>query len=249
MPFSSWRGTAGLVMPTMRPGAIEGVIRFLPDGIYVLPLYNNIRTGSRAELESVMNGYEAKIKELAESGVVDLIHPAGGPPFMVLGYAKERELLDRWQRTYKLPMFTTGSMDAEAFLALGIRRFVGISYFTEDVNRLFERYYRDAGFDCASIASIGVSFDKMQELSETEIYRFAKERFLSEQNVEGVYLLGSWHADGIIATLEQDLGVPVVLSKAAQAWGIMRTLHVREPRRGFGRLLEEMPERPGMVSI
>jgi len=243
MAFSSWRGTAGLVMPTMRPGAIEGLMRLLPEGISILPLYNNIRRGTREELESVMGGYETKVKELAEVGV-DLIHPAGGPPFMVLGFEKERELLRRWQQTYKIPMFTTGSIDSEALRALQVKRFVGISYFTDDVNRLFVQYYRAAGFECIDIASIGVAFDRMQELSETEIYRFARETFLAHPEAQGLYLLGSWHAERIIAMMEQDFGIPVVWSKAAQSWGIQRFLHVREPLPGSGRLLNEMPDRP-----
>jgi len=58
MPFNSWRGTVGLVKPTMRPGQIEEIIRLLPDGVYVLPLFNNIRAGSAQEFKDVIAGFE-----------------------------------------------------------------------------------------------------------------------------------------------------------------------------------------------
>lgn len=38
------------------------------------------------------------------------------------------------------------------------------------------------------------------------------------------------------------MGVPVVHQGPTIAWEVMRRLHVREPRKGFGRLLAELPE-------
>ena len=151
MAFSSWRGSVGIVWPTLRPGVIEEVIRILPEGIGVLPLYNDIRTGTHAEMLSVIDGYEQHVRRLAEVGV-DLIHPSGAPPFMIHGYRGERDIIDRWQKEYELPIFTTGMNDCDALRALGVKRFVGISYFTDELNATFAAYFRDAGFDCAAIA-------------------------------------------------------------------------------------------------
>lgn len=45
----------------------------------------------------------------------------------------------------------------------------------------------------------------------------------------------------IIEELEQDLQVPVLHPGVAQAWEIMKRLHVRQPKSGYGRLLAELP--------
>lgn len=248
MAFSSWRGTVGMIMPTMRPGTIEEFIRILPEGISILPLFNNIRRGTGDELKSMLGAYEAHIQQLVEVGV-DLIHPAGAPPFMVHGYAGEREIIRRWETTYKVPMFTTGQNDVEALQALGVRRFVGVSYFTEDLNRVFEQYFRDAGFECPGIAGIGVPFEKMQELAPTEIYRHVRTTFLAHPDAEAVYLLGAWRAMSILEMMEHDFGVPAVLSIAAQSWGIQRRLHINQPVQGLGRLLREMPPLPQAAPV
>jgi len=240
MAFSSWRGTVGMILPTMRPGALEETIRLLPEGISLLPLYNNIRTGTRAELESAVDLYEPKIKELVEVGV-DLIHPAGAPPFMVHGYNGEAAIIKRWESTYKVPMFTTGQTDCEAFRALGVKHIVGITYFGDDVNGMFAQYLGDAGFDCLAMAGIGVPFQKMQELAPTEIYRFARETLLKHPKADAIYLLGAWRAIGVLDLLEQDFGIPAVLSVAAQAWMMQKRLHIRQPADGRGRLLRELP--------
>jgi hypothetical protein len=42
MAFTSWRGVLGCVKPTMRPGGLEELIRILPEGIGVIPLFLGI---------------------------------------------------------------------------------------------------------------------------------------------------------------------------------------------------------------
>ena len=46
---------------------------------------------------------------------------------------------------------------------------------------------------------------------------------------------------GIIKTLEQDLQVPVVHPVTARVWEFQKRLHVREPRSGYGYMLEALP--------
>ena len=50
-----------------------------------------------------------------------------------------------------------------------------------------------------------------------------------------------WRTLDIIATLEQDLQVPVVHPVTARVWEMQKRLHVREPRQGFGHLLAALP--------
>ncbi|MDE2476501.1 MAG: hypothetical protein KGO48_15720, partial [Alphaproteobacteria bacterium] len=91
MAFTSWRGTVGNIKPTMRPGSIEELCRILPEGVGIIPLFLDIQKGERRELTDVIPQYEPLIRRLADAKV-DLIHPEGAPPFMMLGYAGEAEL-------------------------------------------------------------------------------------------------------------------------------------------------------------
>src|SRR5680860_1732714 len=99
MAFTSWRGTMGLIKPTHRPGSLEETIRLLPEGIGVIPMTVGISRGDTQEFRDVLDPIEDRVRQLAEIGV-DLIAPAGAPPFMVHGYQGERDILDRWERTY-----------------------------------------------------------------------------------------------------------------------------------------------------
>jgi maleate isomerase len=166
---------------------------------------------------------------------------------MVLGYEKERALLRTWQDRYGTRIFTSGTSHIDALRALKVRRFVGATYFRGDLNRIYAKYFNDAGFDCVAMAGMDVDFDKVQELSSFEVYRFVKAAFLAHRGAEAIYMLGpAWRTLDIVEMLEQDLGVPVVHAIPAQCWDIQRHLHVRQPVMGYGRLIAEMPQGSSM---
>ena len=63
MAFTSWRGVVGCIKPTLRPGGLEELIRMLPDGIGVLPLFLNIRHGTTEEFRRATAPYEPLVKQ------------------------------------------------------------------------------------------------------------------------------------------------------------------------------------------
>lgn len=239
--MSCWRGTVGLIKPNYRPGSTEDLIRMLPDGIGVIPLHIDIDSGTRTQFEASIPDYEKMVAKLAELEA-DIIHPAGSPPFQILGYLGEQELMERWEKKYKRPVFTNGITQVNAFRALKVRRFVGASYFPGELNKSFAQYFREAGFEVLDMQGVDIEFGKVQTLSGTEVYRFIKKMFLANRSAEAIYILGpAWRTLDIIEPLEQDLGVPVVHHLPAQAWEIQKRLHVNQPKPGLGRLLLEMP--------
>lgn len=244
MSFSSWRGIAGLIHATLRPGGGEEVIRLLPEGIGVLPLYLNIRRGTRDEFETVMAAYEEQVALLAEQNC-DVIHPGGAPPFMVRGRAEEARIVAEWEKKYKTPIFTSGQNHVAALKALKLKSFVGATYFPAAINTVFARYFSDAGFDVRAMDGIDVPFDKVQELSGEQVYAHIKKSFLAGKGGDAIYMLGSgWRTLGIIDLLEKDLGVPVIHPVTARVWEIQKRLHVNEKRIGYGHLLETLPPLP-----
>ena len=241
MPFSSWRGIVGMIHPTMRPGVTEEVIRLLPEGIGLLPLFLDFRRGTRDEFENTMPAYEKNIAILTEQAC-DLIHPVGAPPFMVLGRKAETRLVAGWEKKYKTAIFTVAQNHVAALKALKAKTIVGATYFPGKLNDVFAKYFTDAGFKVRGMTGIEVPFDKVQELSGEQVYGFIKRHFLKHKGADAIYMLGSgWRTLNIIKTLEQDLQVPVVHPVTARVWEIQKRLHVREPRAGFGHLLDALP--------
>jgi maleate isomerase len=246
MAFTSWRGTLGLIKPTHRPGSLEETIRLLPEGIGVVPVTIGFKKGTAEEFVDGATAIEQRVEELAEIGV-DLIGPGGGPPTMVHGYDGERRLLDKWEATYGIPVVSTGLTQVLAMRALGVKRIVGISYFTGKLNKVFADYFTDAGIEVLAMEGIDIPFDQVQKLSSHEVYAHAKRVFRNHAGAEMLYMMGGgWRTLDIVETLEIDLEVPVLHTVPARVWHTQRHFMVGERRTGFGRLLEELPRMPAV---
>lgn len=242
MAFKSWRGTVGCIKPTRRPGSLEELIRMLPEGIGVVPLFLGINKGTTDEFKRAVEPFVPLLDELAEEEV-DLMHPEGAPPFMLLGFDGEADLIKKWEKRYNTPVFTSGSNHVAALRALKAKKIVGATYFTGEINDMFGNYFTQAGFDVLAMEGIDQPFDKIGQLSSEQVYAHVKQVAMKHPDADAVYLLGSgWRVLPVIDILEQDLGIPVVHPVPARCWEIQKRLNVHQPVEGFGYLLAEMVE-------
>lgn len=244
MPYdisNSWRGVVGTIKPTHRPGSLEEFIRFLPEGIGVIPVVLGVKEGTEKEFLDSMEPMKEKVAELAKLNV-DLIFPQGAPPFMVRGYRGEEAIVRSLEEKHGIPIVTSGMTQVEALRVLGIKRMIGITYFQGELNQKFAQYFTDAGFEVLGMEGIPVAFTEAGRLSYQEVYAFSKKLYLKHKTAQGIYMLGgAWRILEVIQLLEQDLRIPVVHSTPAKVWAIEKRLYVRQPVKGYGRLLEEMP--------
>ncbi|OGQ84742.1 MAG: hypothetical protein A3F90_12410 [Deltaproteobacteria bacterium RIFCSPLOWO2_12_FULL_60_19] len=241
MSYTSWRGVVGLIKPTHRPGSLEELIRLLPEGIGVIPLFVGFQRGDEEEFRAAVQAYEDRVQELAKLGV-DLIHPEGAPPFMVHGYKGEEKIVKQWEEKYKRPIVTASQTQVEAMRALGVKKILGVTYFTGKINDTFTRYFTEAGFEILAMEGMSVAFEDVGRLASQEVYAHTRKAFLRHPGADAIYMLGSgWRTLDIIKPLEEDLQVPVIHPVPARVWSLQKRLHVRQPVKGYGQLLEEMP--------
>ena len=234
------RGVVGTVKPTRGSGSLEELEEMLPNGVRVIAHFADIRHGAIEEFQNVFSLYEEKIAELAADGV-DLIHPAGTPPFMLLGYRRERELIDDWEQRHGIPVFTSGSNQVRALRALNIRRFIGVGYDFSDPE-IVARYFRDAGFDVLGPETLPCPWEDVVSFPSHRVFEIIKASFHDHPGAEGVYIQGGkLRVLDIVEALEQELQVPVVHPGVATCWEIQKRLDIDETRSGYGRLLSQLP--------
>jgi maleate cis-trans isomerase len=239
---AAWRGLVGCIKPRARGSSLGEMIRLLPPGVDVVPVYVNLAEGSREELQSSYPAYERNIAYLA-SERCDLISIEGAPPFMILGPDGEAKLLDGWKQKYKIDMFTSSQNQVNVLRAMKIKKILGITgSFGSDLNKSFAKYFEDSGINVIAMEGVGATFQTVGDVPAEAIYTFIKKKFLQHAGADAIYILGSGlDALGVVAPLEQDLGIPVIQPIAARIWEIQRRLHVRQPIKGYGILLENLP--------
>jgi maleate isomerase len=239
--FESWRGVVGDIKPTHRPGSLEEFIKLLPEGIGVVPLTVGISSGTEKEFHDVLEDYKQKAAQLAGLGV-NLIHIGGAPPMMVHGFAGEDRIVKDIEAKHGVPVSTSGKSQTAAMRALGVKNFAGVTYFKDNMNQIFTRYFTEAGFEVKGMEGIDVPFKDVGRLSGEEIYAHTKKAFLKHPDAQAIYMLGSgWRLLKIVRLLEQDLQVPVIYALSCKLWDVQKKFRVREAIKGYGRLLEELP--------
>jgi maleate isomerase len=243
MPETEKEYLVGTVRPTSRPEASQEIDldESIPAKIRFVTLTMNFTRGTEEEFRTSMPGYEAKSAELAKMGA-HLVRPSGAPPFMLLGYKGEQEIISSWEKKYGVQMFTSGQNHVRALRTMGIKKFVGASYFPEKMNTVFARYFSEAGFQVLGMEGIDSPFAEVPNVPPEAIFQFMKSIAAKHKDANGIYMLGSaWRTLDIIDPLEKDLGLPVVHAGPARCWETQLRLGLRYPIEGYGRLLAEMP--------
>jgi maleate cis-trans isomerase len=242
MPSSTWRGKVGLIKPSYESGSLVDFIRLLPEGVGVIPLYLGIKEHNERAYREALETYHVLVRQLAQIGV-DLIHPEGAPPFLIRGYQAEQQIVRKWEKQYKVPVVTSAMTQIDAFRAMGMKKFLGITYHQDQkLNDLFARYFVEAGFKGVAIEGMPVERARAESLSAEATYAHIKRIFLRHRSVDGIYLQGSgtWRPIDVVP-LEEDLNVPVIHPVAARVWWVQKSLKIRRSLKGAGRLLEQMP--------
>ncbi len=243
MPEAQKEYIVGTVRPTNRPesGQEIDLDEKIPAKIKFITRTMNFTRGTEEEFRTSMPGYEAKAAELAKLNA-DLVRPSGAPPFMLLGYKGEQEIIGRWEKKYGVQMFTSGQNHVRALRALGVKKFVGASYFPEKMNAVFARYFNEAGFQVLAMEGIDAAFADVPKVPPEQIFTHMENIARKHSDAEAIYMLGSaWKTLDIIDALEKSLALPVIHPGPARCWETQRRLGLRHPIPGYGRLLAEMP--------
>jgi len=240
---SNYRGVVGDIKPRATDSSLVDMIRLLPEGIGVIPVYLNLTSGTREEYSNAFGVYEKHIEYLA-SQKCNVIAVEGAPPFMILGPAGEAKMVDGWKQKYKTDMFTSSQNQVNAMRALKVKRILGITSGSggPDLDKTYAKYFEDNGIGVVAMEGMGLEFKSLPEVPQATIAAFIKKKFAEHKGADAVYILGSsLEALPLIAPLERDLKVPVVQAISARIWEIQRRLKVHEPIKGYGRLLETLP--------
>jgi len=233
-------GFVGMVKPTTQgSGSHDALVALLPPSVRTHTVYCGIQDGTVEEFKSVMPEYERGVAEVAALKV-DLIHPEGTPPFMIHRYAGEQRIVAGWEDKHRIPVFTSGMNQIRAMKALGAKRIVGAGY-DSITGPMVEQYFRDAGFEVIAIEKVS-GWEEVGELTNDEMIAMMANVFRRHPGGQVMYLQGSkWPSLDVVEELEKTIGVPVVQAVAARCWEIQVRLGLRQPVRGYGRLVAEMP--------
>ena len=174
----------------------------------------------------------ARALAAVEPDVVVLAHTAVS---YLTGFGNEPGLLERLTTLAHRPSVTAARAILAALQHLGVRRLALATPYPESISLAGRAYWEAAGLDVVAHRRLdGVA--NIYEETEARAYTLGREA--DTATAEAVLISGTGlPTAGIVERLESDLGKPVVTSQAATLWYALRTVGIKRPVQGFGRLL------------
>jgi len=236
-----WRGTVGLIVPTLFTTHPEHEFRYLfPEGVglicqRVLLDYPNLPL---AEALHAMHDSLPNAAYILKASGADIISFGCTSSSFLKGREYELHLAAQIEEASDLPAITVAAAVADAIRFLRAKKVLLISPYTTDVNKQLENYLRDDQKIGLHFVYEVVSHDK--SLTPWQQYRVVLDACrASPPGADAIFFsCGATRLVEVIPQLEEETGVPVLSTNLCNVWKCLQTLGIRASVQGKGKLLE-----------
>jgi maleate isomerase len=126
----------------------------------------------------------------------------------------------------------------DAFRDLNSWRLAVVNPYPPDLNEKLIDYLKAWGFAAASVVSLGTDFTQSSAVSVGDIYRAAKQALAQAGKADALFIpCANFPVVDAIEPIETDTGLPVVANITSQLYVAFKAIGMREPTRGYGRLM------------
>lgn len=234
--YYGWRGKIGVIFPA--PGAAPELEfnKYRPDGVAIFTqrvLFDEVTpAGLEALADRVIEA--AKLLKWAEPDLIIFCCTTGS---MIKGLGYDQELIHRMEEATGIKSLTTTTAVVQALHALGSKRLVVSTPYSDTVNAAEKKFLEDSGFDVLNIRGLGYTDPKMMPRTTIDqMYRLNKEVMSEEADTLFVSCTGLGIIDAV-PMYESDSGLLTVTSNQASIWAALRAIGIKD-NLGLGELFK-----------
>lgn len=237
-----WRRRIGYITPTVMEVVAYDFYRFAPDGVGLVGVTCGIDDWRPDEFDKGLAQVAGFADYLGSRGVDYVIH-GGGPLVVARGPDYEEEIVKSIAAASGVGATTGVRAGMEALRHVGAERVAIASPYPPAQDEAMASYLSAKGFDVVAARGMDIPFKDLQNVAPSDIYRFARGVFEDAGEADALYLpCPQWQASQTVAAIEEDSGKPVVSYTHAVFFAAFRTLNVRGPIAGHGRLLASLAD-------
>lgn len=227
----------GLIMPSGNSIAEPELRAMLPEGVGMLVTRLPLRGSGAAELKAMLDALEDAARLLGDAEP----HLIGFHCTAVSTFAPEwaAGIRQRIEAAAGLPACSTADGILAALDALGARRVLLATPYIEEVHAREVAWLGSQGIAVVGGSHLGIDRNaEMARLPPSAILDQLRAAARQAPGAEACFIsCTAIRSGGLIATLEDELGLPVLTSNQAMAWHALRRLGLAVRRPGFGRLM------------
>ena len=234
--MSGWKARIGYLSPSVFETPSDWDL-ILPRGFTMVASGLNVQAHTETEFNKAIDALGAGLGIFAAEEC-DAILMGGITLGTQRGFAGEQKVVAKLSQQVGLPVSTAMGATVEALKHLQVKTTVIATAYKETINQAVKQYYDHGGVKVLAIEGLAVSKPVDQvKLPDYSSYKVARKLFGAHPEVESLLLQGRWRTVAYVQQLENDTGRPVVSSTAASLWWVMKTLGMKIPIAGYGRLL------------
>jgi len=238
--FSSagWRAVIGLIKPAPGYQDISDFHRMAPEGVAISAtvLIKPLIKTNVVELSKLDNYVldAAKVVALAVPNVIVWNCTSGS---FIKGYGYDQELIKKIQNATNILTTTTTTAVIAALKHLRISKICIVTPYIKEINKIEKKFFEDNGFIVLSISGLEIQDPyKISSITPGEVFRFVKSNDVPDADCLFISCT-ALETSSIIEPLEHCLKKPVVTSNQAAFWHCLQIVKIKEPIRGYGKLL------------
>jgi len=234
--MSGWKARIGYLSPSVFESPSDWDL-ILPKGFTIVASGLNVQAHTDVEFNKAIDALAAGLG-IFTAEECDAVLMGGITLGTQRGYVAEQQIVAQLSRQIGLPMSTAMSATIEALKSLKVRTTVIATAYKKTINQAVKKYYEDGGLEVIDIEGLEVSKPVDQvKLPDYASYKVARNLFHRHPAVDSLLIQGRWRSVAYVQELEDDTQKPVVSSTAASLWWVMRTLGIKAPITGYGKLL------------
>jgi arylmalonate decarboxylase len=231
----------GLVTPSGE-AAVPSEAELYPD-VRFITAGLGLRQLTPAGYDAVIDQIVERAESLAEQGA-EAIGVSGTSLTFYRGYAFHEQLKESVHAATGLPVTTMSTGVVEGLRAFGVKRVAVGTAYIDEVNSRLRQFLSDSGFEVDTLEGLGLSnFGDPGKVTEADIQALCERVCAEAEDAKGsppdglLISCGGLRTVELTPALEAACGVPVVSSRPAFMWSVVRMVSRAAPVAGYGRLL------------
>jgi maleate cis-trans isomerase len=231
------RARIGVMVPSGNQVCEAEIHAMLPAGVAAHVTRLELRGSSEAELLRMLDALETAARLLADARPALLaFHCTAVSTFAP---AMADGILGRIEAATSLPATTTAEAILAALRALGARRVLLVTPYIPPVHDREAAFLSAAGITVSGGRMMGVNTNaEMALLPPEAIAAEARGAAAEAPGADACFIsCTAIRSAGLIASLEAELGMPVVTSNQVMAWHALRRCGIADAMPGFGQLM------------
>ncbi len=232
----SWKVRIGFLSPSVFEVPSDWDL-ILPRDFSLVATGLNVQAHTPEEFDKAIGALESTLRVfIAEE--VDAILVGGITLATQRGYRAEQEVMSALSARLGLPISTGMQASVQALHHLKAKKIVIATAYKETINQAVKNYYEDSGLEVVGIRGLNVTKPVEQvKLPKDTSAKVGQRLFEEHPETDAVLLQGRWPSVACVERLEIEIGIPVVATVAASLWWVLQALTIKEPIKGYGRLL------------